>query len=111
MIGNAIKFTPAGGKVSVALALRDGTMELRVGDTGLGMSPEFLARTFEPFSQADRSTTRTQRGLGIGLALVRHFVERQGGTIDAASPGDGQGTTFTVKIPAAAARAPSSGRT
>ena len=111
LIANAIKFTPTGGKVSVALALRDGAMELRVHDTGLGISSEFLSRAFEPFSQADSSTTRTHGGLGISLALVRHFVERQGGTIDVASPGEGQGTTFTVRIPSAAGRAPSSERT
>jgi two-component system CheB/CheR fusion protein len=104
LIGNAIKFTPGGGKVSVALAVFDGSMELRVRDTGLGISPEFLSRAFEPFSQADRSSTRSHAGLGIGLALVRHFVERHGGTIDVASPGDGRGTIVTVRIPSAAIR-------
>jgi two-component system CheB/CheR fusion protein len=99
LIGNAIKFTPEGGTVNVALDRDRGAMELRVRDTGPGIPPEFLSRVFEAFSQADPSITRTHHGLGIGLALVRHFVVRQGGTIDVASPGAGQGTTFTVRIP------------
>jgi len=101
LITNAIKFTPSGGQVSVSLGHTKGSIELRVRDTGPGIAPEFLARAFEPFTQADRSSTREQSGLGIGLALVRHFVERQGGTIDVSSPGQGQGTTFTVHLPAA----------
>ena len=100
LLGNAIKFTPEGGKVTVGLDRDRGAMELRVRDTGPGIPPEFLSRVFEAFSQADSSSTRTHPGLGIGLALVRHFVIRQGGTIDVASPGAGQGTTFTVRIPA-----------
>jgi two-component system CheB/CheR fusion protein len=101
LLGNAIKFTPEGGKVTVALARDDGAMELRVRDTGPGIAPEFLPRVFDAFSQADSSTTRSHNGLGIGLALVQHFVVRQGGTIDVASPGAGAGagTTFTVRIP------------
>ena len=101
LIANAIKFTPPGGRVSVAVAFTDGVMELCVRDTGPGISPEFLTRAFEPFSQADGSSTRAHRGLGIGLALVQYFVERQGGTIEIASPGDGQGAAFTVRLPAA----------
>jgi two-component system, chemotaxis family, CheB/CheR fusion protein len=100
LISNAIKFTPPGGKLWVTLAFHDGAMELCIRDTGPGVSPEFLARMFEPFSQANGSRTRTHHGLGIGLALVRYFVERQGGTIDVASPGEGQGTAFTVRLPA-----------
>jgi signal transduction histidine kinase len=73
-------------------------MELRIRDSGPGIPPEFLARAFEPFAQADGSSTRTHNGLGIGLSLVRHFVEHQGGTIDVSSPGRGLGTTFTVRI-------------
>jgi two-component system CheB/CheR fusion protein len=100
LLGNAIKFTPEGGKVAIALARDHGAMELRVRNTGPGIPPEFIARAFDPFSRADSSLTRTHHGLGIGLALVRHFVVRQGGTIDVASPGRGEGTTFTVRIPA-----------
>ena len=101
LIGNAIKFTPEGGKVTVALARERGAMELCIRDTGPGIAPEFLPRVFDAFSQADSSMTRPHHGLGIGLALVQHFVVRQGGTIDVASPGAGAGagTTFTVRIP------------
>ena len=106
LISNAIKFTPPGGSVSVWLGLANGAIELRVGDSGPGIPPEFLAHVFDPFSQADRSMTREHGGLGIGLALVRHFVERSGGTIDVASPGDGRGTTFTVHLPALEAGRP-----
>jgi len=98
LVSNAIKFTPSGGTVWVTLAPGHGMMELSIRDTGPGMSPEFLARAFEPFLQADGSSTRAHRGLGIGLALVKHYVERQGGTIDVVSA-NGQGTTFTVRIP------------
>jgi two-component system, chemotaxis family, CheB/CheR fusion protein len=98
LVSNAIKFTPSGGTVWVTLAPSHGMMELSVRDTGPGMAPEFLARAFEPFLQGDGSSTRAHRGLGIGLALVRHYVERQGGTIDVVSA-NGQGTTFTVRIP------------
>jgi two-component system CheB/CheR fusion protein len=101
LISNAIKFTPSGGRVWVSLAFGSGGTELRVRDTGQGISSEFLMRAFEPFAQADGSSTRAHRGLGIGLALVRHLVERQGATIDVASPGDGQGTTFAVRFPPA----------
>ena len=111
LVGNAIKFTPAGGKVSIRLTLHEGLMELRVRDSGPGISSEFLEHVFEPFSQADRSRTRAHPGLGIGLALVRHFVERQGGSIDVTSPGDGRGTTFTVRIPSPAWPAALSGAT
>ncbi len=103
LIENAIKFTPAGGEVAVSLALTDHMIELRVHDSGPGIAPEFLARVFEPFAQEDGSITREHSGLGIGLALVRHYVERQGGTIAVASPGHGRGTTFTVQLPGASA--------
>ncbi|HWO19930.1 MAG TPA: chemotaxis protein CheB [Kofleriaceae bacterium] len=99
LISNAIKFTPPGGRVWVTLAFGDGVVELCVRDTGPGIPPELLARVFEPFLQADGARTRPHGGLGIGLALVRYFVERQGGTIDVASAGDGQGTAFTVRFP------------
>ncbi len=100
LMSNAIKFTPPGGRVSVTLAFGDRVMELRVRDTGPGISPEFLARVFEPFTQADGSRTRPHRGLGIGLALVRYFVERQGGTIAVANAEDGPGAAFTVRFAA-----------
>jgi two-component system CheB/CheR fusion protein len=101
LIGNAIKFTPSGGRVHLAMTAADGKMELRIRDTGEGIPREFLPHVFEAFSQTDRSTTRPHRGLGVGLALVRHLVVRQGGTIDVASAGHGEGATFTVRLPLA----------
>ena len=99
LIGNAIKFTPSGGTVSISLAFASGEMELQVRDTGAGVAPERIAHMLEPFSRPDGSSTRAHGGLGIGLALVRHLVERHGGSIDVASPGVGKGTSITVRIP------------
>ena len=99
LVANAIKFTPPGGRITVSLGHADDTMQLVVRDTGAGMPTEFVSRAFEPFARADPSSTRSQGGLGIGLALVRYLVERQGGTIDAASPGPGKGSMFTVRLP------------
>ncbi|MBD2430537.1 ATPase [Fischerella muscicola CCMEE 5323] len=73
--------------------------QITVTDTGIGISPEFLPYVFDRFRQADSSSTRSHGGLGLGLAIVRHLVEMHGGTVDVASPGKEQGTTFTVKLP------------
>jgi signal transduction histidine kinase len=70
-----------------------------VADTGIGFSPAFKDHVFERFRQADSGTTRPHGGLGLGLAIARHIVEMHGGTIEADSPGEGQGATFTVKLP------------
>ena len=101
LVSNAIKFTPIGGHVTVSLSRTDGVVELRVKDSGKGIHREFLPHVFEPFSHEDTSTTRVHEGLGIGLALVRHLVERQGGTIAVESAGEGHGATFTVRLPSA----------
>ena len=74
-------------------------MEIEVSDTGQGIAREFLPHVFERFSQADGSTTRSYDGLGLGLALVRHFVEMHGGTVQAESAGKGQGASFFVRLP------------
>jgi hypothetical protein len=74
-------------------------VQIRVSDTGGGIAPEFLPYVFERFRQADSSTTRSHGGLGLGLAIVRHLVELHGGTVQAESPGIGQGATFTVNLP------------
>ena len=100
LINNAIKFTPRGGRVEVRLTQNDGDVELEVRDTGEGISSDFLPFVFDRFRQADSSTRRTQGGLGIGLALVRHIVELHGGSVQADSPGRGHGATFTLRLPA-----------
>ncbi|MFY9551329.1 MAG: response regulator [Thermoanaerobaculia bacterium] len=102
LISNSIKFTPAWGRVTVALRRRDGEFEVEVGDTGQGMSQEFLAHAFDRFWQADSSRTRSHGGLGIGLAIARHLTELHGGSIAAESPGQGLGSRFRVLLPSVA---------
>jgi PAS domain S-box-containing protein len=99
LLSNAIKFTPKGGRVDVRLERVNSHVEIIVTDTGQGISTEFVPYVFERFRQADSSITRSYSGLGLGLAIVRHLVELHGGTVRADSPGEGQGATFTVKLP------------
>ena len=99
LLSNAIKFTPKGGRVQVRLERIDSHIEIAVSDTGAGIEAEFLPHVFERFRQADQKTTRQHGGLGLGLAIVRHLVELHGGTVEADSPGEGQGATFVVKLP------------
>ncbi|RCJ19135.1 hybrid sensor histidine kinase/response regulator [Nostoc sp. ATCC 43529] len=111
LLANAIKFTPQGGRVKVRLErIEDGGegnlseyAQLTVSDTGRGISSDFLPYVFDYFRQADGTTTRKFGGLGLGLAIVHHLVELHGGTVAAASPGEGEGATFTVKLPLIAA--------
>ena len=97
LIENAIKFTPDGGRITVALARRDQQAEVTVSDTGEGIVPEFVPFLFEPFQQADSSSTRRHGGLGLGLALVRRLVELHGGSVEGA--GTDAGARFTVRLP------------
>jgi signal transduction histidine kinase/DNA-binding response OmpR family regulator len=99
LLSNAIKFTSAGGRVGVQLARVNSHVEIIVSDTGQGIGADFLPHVFDRFRQADGTTTRSHGGLGLGLAIVRHLVELHGGTISAASDGDGQGATFTIQLP------------
>ncbi|MBA3773704.1 MAG: PAS domain S-box protein [Ramlibacter sp.] len=99
LLSNAIKFTPPGGTVQVRLQRLPGGIEVTVHDNGAGISPDFLPHVFERFRQADASTTRRHGGLGLGLAIVRSLVEQHGGSVQAASAGEGQGATFTVRLP------------
>ncbi|MEW6497519.1 MAG: PAS domain S-box protein, partial [Cyanobacteriota bacterium] len=99
LLSNAIKFTPAGGRVEVCLERVNNDAQIQVKDKGKGIAPEFLPHVFEYFRQADGTTTRQFGGLGLGLAIVRHLVELHGGTVQADSPGEGLGATFTVKLP------------
>jgi CheY-like chemotaxis protein/anti-sigma regulatory factor (Ser/Thr protein kinase) len=103
LLSNAIRYTPAGGRIDVELHRADGHAEIQVADTGVGIEPHFLPHVFERFRQADASASRTHGGLGLGLALVRHLVELHGGTVRAESEGDGRGAIFTVRLPMQAA--------
>jgi signal transduction histidine kinase/CheY-like chemotaxis protein len=99
LISNAVRFTPADGRVSVSLS-RDGDIdELRVTDTGIGIDPAFLPSVFDTFRQADASSTRTHGGLGLGLAIVRRITDLHGGHVAAESAGRGHGATFVVRLP------------
>ena len=101
VLANAVKFTPAGGCVDVAVAQPGGSIELSVRDTGEGIAPEVLPHVFEAFRQGDSSTTRKRGGLGLGLAIAHQLVTMHGGTITASSAGPGEGATFTVRLPVA----------
>lgn len=99
LLSNAIKFTPEGREIEIRLDAVGSQARIQVIDTGKGISPDFLPHIFEYFRQADSSMTRTQGGLGLGLAIVHHLVELHGGSVYAESPGEGQGSTFTVLLP------------
>jgi CheY-like chemotaxis protein/two-component sensor histidine kinase len=101
LLANAIKFTPAGGRVQVRLERAGAFARIQVIDSGHGIGREFLPRVFERFRQADSSSTRAYGGLGIGLALVKSLVELQGGRVSAESAGDDKGATFTIDLPLA----------
>jgi PAS domain S-box-containing protein/excisionase family DNA binding protein len=101
LLSNSIKFTRAKGRVDVSLRQSGEEAQIVIKDTGIGISRDFLPHVFDRFRQADSTSTRAYGGLGIGLALVRHLVEQHGGTVAAESPGDEQGSTFTVTLPLA----------
>ncbi|HEY9799270.1 MAG TPA: ATP-binding protein, partial [Leptolyngbyaceae cyanobacterium] len=100
LLSNAVKFTPSGGKIEVQLEQVDDIYaQIQVKDNGKGIAPEFLPHVFEYFRQEDGATTRKFGGLGLGLAIVRHFTELHGGTVQASSQGQDLGATFTVRLP------------
>ncbi len=99
LLSNAIKFTPDAGSITVELRREGSEGEISVSDTGEGIPPNFVPHVFEGFQQAERVSARRHSGLGLGLKIVRHLVERHGGTITAKSAGIGQGATFTVRLP------------
>ena len=99
LLSNAVKFTDSGGRVYVKVSQANSAIEISVTDTGKGISREFMPYVFDRFSQADSTTTRQHGGLGLGLAIARHLVEIHGGTIRAASRGEGHGATFTITLP------------
>ncbi|MBV9947102.1 MAG: response regulator, partial [Myxococcales bacterium] len=100
LLSNGVKFTPRGGSVRLSATRSGAEIVIRVADTGQGIAPEFLPHVFEAFRQADASTTRSHGGLGLGLAIVKQLVVAHGGTIAAESDGEGEGATFTVRLPA-----------
>src|SRR3984885_11897030 len=99
LLTNAIKFTPKGGQVQVLLQRVNSHLELSVSDTGVGIPANYLPHVFDRFSQKDSSTTRAFGGLGLGLAICKQLVELHGGSIRAASQGEGRGATFSVHLP------------
>ncbi|MBN3873359.1 PAS domain S-box protein [Nostoc sp. JL33] len=99
LLSNAVKFTPAGGRVEIRLMEVGKQAQIQVSDTGKGILPDFLPYVFDYFRQADGTTTRIFGGLGLGLAIVRKVVEMHGGNVQAESPGEGLGATFTVELP------------
>jgi signal transduction histidine kinase len=103
LLTNAAKYTPEGGRIEVAAGREGGRAVVRVTDTGMGIPPDMLPRVFDLFTQVGKHLERSQGGLGIGLALVKKLVEMHGGEVTADSPGPGRGSTFTVRLPLAAA--------
>ena len=101
LVHNAVKFTPAGGRVTLALHRSRSALTISVNDTGRGIAREFLPHVFERFRQADAGSTRTHGGLGLGLAIAKQLVELHGGTIQVESAGNGKGAAFTVELPTA----------
>jgi PAS domain S-box-containing protein len=99
LLSNALKFTPIGGRVSVAVRRSGETMAIVVTDTGRGIAPEFLPFVFDRFRQGDSTTTRAHGGLGLGLSIAQHLVVLHGGTIRAESAGEQHGATFTIVLP------------
>jgi signal transduction histidine kinase len=105
-----VQFSERGTRVDVRLEHAGGSARIIVHDQGCGMAPSFLPFVFDPFRQADSTTTRAQGGLGLGLAIVKYLAEAHGGTVAAPSEGLGRGTTFTVTLPLAVRPVPSSTR-
>jgi PAS domain S-box-containing protein len=99
LLSNEIKFTPRGGRVQIRSERVNSHLEIVVSDTGQGITADFLPHVFDRFRQADQKTSRQHGGMGLGLAIVRHLVELHGGNVSATSEGEGQGATFTVRLP------------
>jgi signal transduction histidine kinase len=98
LLSNSVKFTPSGGSVSVAAAVKDGALAISVADTGIGMAPDQVAHALEPFGQVDNSLARMHDGTGLGLPLARALAELHGGTLSVESE-VGKGTTVTITLP------------
>ena len=105
LFSNAVKFTPAGGRIRVDVERVEPQAKVSVTDSGIGIKPDFLPYIFDRFRQADGSTTRVHGGLGLGLAIVKHLVQLHQGTVEVESKGTDQGAKFTVSLPLASATA------
>jgi len=99
VIGNAVKYTHHGGKISVRASADDGLLSLVISDDGIGMPPELVSRVFDVFVQGDRGLDRREGGLGVGLTIAKRLVDLQGGTLTASSDGPGKGSRFTLGFP------------
>ncbi len=99
LLSNAIKFTPPHGRIDITLERVQGQAQIKVTDSGQGIAADLLPHVFERFRQGDSSSTKAKAGLGLGLAIAQHLVELHGGTMQATSPGEGQGATFIVRLP------------
>jgi CheY-like chemotaxis protein len=99
LIGNAVRYTPSGGRIEITTAANENEVMVRISDTGIGIPEEMLPRVFDLFTQAHPSSQSSQGGLGLGLTLARGLVEMHGGLISAASAGAGAGSTFSVSLP------------
>jgi two-component system CheB/CheR fusion protein len=104
LVGNAIKYTPAGGHVWIKATVEAGSAVIRIEDTGVGIAPEMLPRIFDLFTQEPDSRHLSQGGLGVGLSVVKNLVDLHGGTVDVRSDGRGKGSHFTVRLPLQAVR-------
>jgi CheY-like chemotaxis protein len=98
-LSNAVRFTPANGRIEVRGSRVGAQVEIAISDTGIGLTPEFLPFAFERFRQGDQSFTRAHSGLGLGLSIVKHLIELHGGEVSAESAGAGRGATFRVRLP------------
>jgi signal transduction histidine kinase len=99
LLSNAVKFTPAHGRIELALRGSPEHVEIAVADDGIGIPPEFLPHVFERYRRGVAGPTRRDEGLGLGLAIAKHLVELHGGSVGAESAGEGRGATFTVRLP------------
>jgi signal transduction histidine kinase len=102
LVTNAVRYTPSPGQIAVRVAAEDGVVRFEVSDSGIGIAQEHLPRVFERFYRVDKSRARALGGAGVGLTIAQALAETMGGRISAHSPGPGQGSTFTLELPAAA---------
>jgi CheY-like chemotaxis protein len=109
VLNNAVKYTPPNGRIALGLDVMDGQARISIADNGIGMEPALLPLVFDMFTQAERTPDRAQGGLGLGLALVKSIVDLHGGSILAASEGEGKGSTFTITLPLLVAQDESQG--